>query len=163
VLALHHTGWNGGRERGHSILRGMSDNTMLMQANEAETCYRLSSLKPRDDGKFEPAYYRLEPDPAPPSPFDRPSVYLVETDAEDWTAAADDPVGAEVFKLIDRFGDAAFTRADAEDTLRLAKTRAASRIKRMLELGHLTSEGGGPATRYRASEPASRWRSEARA
>ena len=54
VLALHHTGWNGGRERGHSILRGMSDNTMLMQANDGDTCYRLSSLKPRDDGKFEP-------------------------------------------------------------------------------------------------------------
>jgi hypothetical protein len=57
VLTVHHTGWEGGRERGHSSQRGAADTVLLVEKGKEDATggpIVLKCLKQKDDSEFDP-------------------------------------------------------------------------------------------------------------
>jgi hypothetical protein len=59
VVLIHHSGWDGKRERGSSALRGAMDVVLFVDAED--DVISIKSLKMRDGAPIEPLTFRLHP------------------------------------------------------------------------------------------------------
>jgi len=95
VLIVHHTGWDGARERGHSAQRGAADTVMLLERAHKDDSLtrdpvRLRCLKQKDAAEFEDIDVIAQPVPLGNDPDGKPQSSFVLT-----LTGADRPLSTE--------------------------------------------------------------------
>lgn len=155
VLANVHTGWDATRERGHSSIRGVSDNTMLLEKNESSGTARLTCLKVRDGAPFPPEYWRLE------IPEGGGTPWLVPGTEAEWKDTGKDKLRDRADRLRLEFGEGEFDAEGAADVLNVTPATARKHLGTMAEkymvlrvqVERVEGQRGNPPARWKMPPP----------
>lgn len=137
VLVVHHTGWNGDRERGNSALRAGSDTMIAVTAED--TVIKMRCEKQKDAEEFAPIYaVRTQ---AADSCFIAPMAMAVDSGLT--------PKARAILKeLTDTFTATGATPAQIIRVTNYPERTVYRSLKALVELGLARSEGSGNRVRY---------------
>ena len=147
VFAVHHTGKSDDKGmRGHTVLLGAVDYTVKIAGDPKAISAKVDKINAA--AKPLPEWYRLEAVPMAPLPGqyeDRSGAVLVHTQAAMvGTTRADELLPI----IVGSYADTGVTNANVREALACESSAAGKYLTALVNRGHLTVTGKGPATRY---------------